>query len=62
MATAFGVIREKIDEDVKALQESLSDDRAKDFEHYKYLTGQIRGLKSAKLHIDTLEQQYTEED
>lgn len=60
--TVFDVLMDKIDEDITSLNESLGSGTAKDFAEYKYTVGKIRGLSSAKYHIEALNKSYMEDE
>ncbi len=60
--SAFQVLIDKIDEEITSLSESLGSGGAKDFAEYRYIVGKIRGLSSAKYHIEVLNKSYMEDE
>lgn len=60
---AFDVLLSQIDEKVVQVRDHLSEGRATDFEEYKKLCGEIRGLLLARGYITDLQQkmEYSDE-
>jgi hypothetical protein len=52
--TAFSVVLKEIEERRSSIAEVLISGGAKDFNEYKYLTGEIRGLSLAHSYITDL--------
>lgn len=60
--TVFSVLRKKLNEDIQSLEQLLRDNRVKDMEHYRYVTGQLRGLTVAFDYVKDLESNYLDEE
>ena len=60
--SAFQVLIDKVNEDISSLSESLGSGGAKDFAEYRYIVGRIRGLSSARNHIEALNKSYMEDE
>jgi hypothetical protein len=48
------ILKAKLDEQIKPLQQAICDGSAKTYDHYKELCGTIRGLQTAQLEINDL--------
>ncbi len=59
--TAFSLIRQKLQDNIKQHQEHLSQGGSKDFADYKKTTGIIEGLYIADREISEMESRYMEE-
>jgi hypothetical protein len=62
MTSVIGIVLKQIDEEIASMADSLAMGNAQSFEDYKYTVGRIRGLHSAKYHIEALVKQHLEED
>jgi hypothetical protein len=58
----FDLASSKLEEDVSALASSLIKGQAIDYSEYRYMCGQIRGLKVAQTTITDLLRQQEEDD
>ena len=58
----FDVASSKIEEDVTTLTAALTKGQATDHGEYRYMCGQIRGLKVAQTTINDLLRQQEEDD
>lgn len=61
-ATLHDVLNEKIEEFVLRTSESLESGKCGDYAEYRYLCGQIRGLKVAQTAITDLMRKMQEDD
>ena len=59
---AFEVLVQEIDEKVQQLQEFLAQGRAENYEEYKRICGEIKGLLTARSHILDLKQRMESSD
>jgi hypothetical protein len=62
MKTVFDVLMEKTNESIVTSEKYLSDGRAIDYADYKYVCGQIRGLRAAQIEINDLSRNYMEDN
>lgn len=53
--TIFEVLYKEIGADVEILRGALNNNRVVDIEDYRHITGQLRGLSTALMHIKGLE-------
>ena len=58
--TVFSALRKKLNEEITALHNVLTQDRVKDMEHYRNITGQLRGLTVALEYVKALESKMEE--
>jgi len=60
---AFDVLFQQIDEKILHIKDHLSEGKAEDFEDYKRMCGEIRGLLLARSYIVDLQQkmEYSDE-
>jgi len=56
------LILSKIDDKVSQLQMSLADGKAEDFSEYKKMCGEVKGLLTARLYIQDLQERITNND
>ena len=61
-ATVFDVLNQKIEEFVLSASDALVVGKCADHSEYKYLCGQIRGLKVAQSAINDLQRQMENND
>ena len=61
-ATVFSVLESKMDEYVLSAGDALVAGKCADYSEYKYLCGQIRGLKVAQATIIDLKRQMEQDD
>ena len=61
-ATIFEVLNEKIEEYVQSGTEALIRSNCNDFAEYRYVCGQIRGLRVAQTQITDLQRQLMDDD
>jgi len=50
----FDILTGKLEEEIKSVVQVLSDGGAKSYDHYKELSGTIRGLRTAQREIGDL--------
>jgi hypothetical protein len=62
MNTVFDVLTAKIEESVAASEKYLSEGRASDYADYRYVAGQIRGLRTAQMEIKDLSRNHMEDN
>lgn len=55
-------ILSKIDDKVSQLQMSLADGKAEDFSEYKKMCGEVKGLLTARLYIQDLQERIINND
>lgn len=62
MRTVFDIQRHKLDEEIRAIEESLAEGGARSYDHYREMCGAIRGLRAARLIIEASAKTYMEDD
>ena len=62
MASIFTVLKKQIVEDMEQLQNVLLSNRIESMDHYRYLTGQLRGLTVSLNRVKDLEAKLQNED
>lgn len=62
MSKTVQVIQKKISDDISRVEGALLGNRAENLAHYRYLTGQLRGLTVALNCVKDLEAQANQED
>lgn len=62
MATIFQIAEKEIREDMKQVENVLLGNRAENLDHYRYLTGQLRGLTVALNRFKDLEVRLAKDD
>ena len=58
----LSLLSSKIDDKVSQLQMSLADGKAEDFSEYKKMCGEVKGLLTARLYIQDLQERVTQND
>jgi len=61
MTTVFEVLFGKIDEEIESVSGAIAKGSAKTYDEYQKLCGVIKGLNTAKAHVEDL-RRTTEED
>jgi hypothetical protein len=56
------VLVKQLDDKISQIQDALGSGSAKDFEEYKAMCGEIKGLLTARLNIKDLQQRAKEHD
>jgi hypothetical protein len=56
------LILSKIDDKISQLQMSLADGKAEDFSEYKKMCGEVKGLLTARLYIQDLQERTINND
>ena len=61
-ATIFEVLTEQIQEHINACEHAAISGKCPDYAEYKYVCGQIRGLKVAQQSVNDLQRNIQEDD
>jgi hypothetical protein len=56
------LLASKIDDKVSQLQMSIADGKADDYAEYKKICGEVKGLLTARLYIQDLQERVTQND
>ena len=58
----FDILTGKLEEEIKSVVQVLSDGGAKSYDHYKELSGTIRGLRTAQRELGDLVRKLKDSD
>ena len=56
------LLSSKIDDKVSQLQMSIADGKAEDYAEYRRMCGEVKGLLTARLYIQDLQERVTQND
>lgn len=60
--TVFGVLKGRLEADIKTANDHIVNGGAKDFAEYRQLTGVIHGLRAALANVADVEQSYMRQE